>query len=404
LELSAGWGGFTGGLIGTLGVTFNNFSLANISKPETWSPLPQGDGQKVSLRIQTTGNFFQSYNFSFTEPWLGGKKPNAFSLSGFYTKQSDGTDETFERHQGLGIGGISVGVGSRLRKPDDYFVSQTTLNLQNINLKNWQRGAFNADGVAITDGNFNNFSINQTFSRNSIDNPLFPTSGSRVQLSMQFTPPYSLFKSAETLDKEADSPREKFRFLEYHKYKLTAEWYTPLGSSKFVLRAAAKMGVLGYYNEKIGLSPFERFSLGGNGLSGQGQGQFLLGTDIISLRGYEPNQIAANANSNTGQGSAAAYNKFTMDVRYPFTTNPNSTIYALAFAEGGNAWNSMKDYNPFNLYRSAGLGLRVFLPMFGTLGFDYAMGLDRAKDEITPGKSIFDNYGKFFIILGFEPE
>jgi outer membrane protein insertion porin family len=402
LELSAGWGGFSGGLIGTLGVTFNNFSLANIGKPETWSPLPQGDGQKVSLRIQTTGNYFQSYNFSFTEPWLGGKKPNAFSLSGFYTKQSYGGVEGTNSYQSLGIGGISAGIGARLRKPDDYFVSQTTLNLQNINLDNWQSGAFNADGRKITAGNYYNFSINQTFSRNSIDNPLFPTSGSRVQLAMQFTPPYSLFKSAATLENEANKPEEKFKFLEYQKYKLTAEWYTPLGSSKFVLRAAAKMGILGYYNEKIGLSPFERFSLGGNGLSGQGQGQFLLGTDIISLRGYEAGQLSANNGSS--QGSAAAYNKFTMDVRYPFTTNPNSTIYALAFAEGGNAWNSMKDYNPFNLYRSAGLGLRVFLPMFGTLGFDYAMGLDRSKNEIIPGKSIFDNYGKFFIILGFEPE
>jgi outer membrane protein insertion porin family len=397
LELSAGWGGLTGGLIGTLGVTFNNFSLSNISKPDTWSPLPQGDGQKVSLRIQTTGDFFQSYNFSFTEPWLGGKKPNAFSLSGFMTKQSYGGIGS--NASGMTIAGLSAGLGSRLRKPDDYFVSQTTLNLQNIDLKNWSNGAFRAGGEVLTYGSFNNFSINQTFSRNSIDNPLFPTSGSRVQLSMQFTPPYSLFSST---DPSTQTNQEKFHFLEYHKYKLTAEWFTPLGSSKFVLRTAAKMGVLGYYNEKIGLSPFERFSLGGNGLAGMGQNQFLLGTDIISLRGYDPGELASSG-GNT-QGSAAAFNKFTVDIRYPFTTNPNSTIYALAFAEGGNAWNNMRDYNPFSLYRSAGLGLRVFLPMFGTLGFDYALGLDKAPNTISASKSIFDNYGKFFIILGFEPE
>jgi outer membrane protein insertion porin family len=164
------------------------------------------------------------------------------------------------------------------------------------------------------------------------------------------------------------------------------------------------MGVLGYYNEKIGLSPFERFSLGGNGLSGQGQNQFLLGTDIISLRGYDAGELEANETNASGQGSAAAYNKFTVDVRYPFTTNPNSTIYALAFAEGGNAWNKMEDYNPFSLYRSAGLGLRVFLPMFGTLGFDYAVGLDKDPRSISANKTFLDNYGKFFIILGFEPE
>jgi outer membrane protein insertion porin family len=404
LELSAGWGGLQGGLIGTLGVTFNNFSLKNIDKPETWSPLPQGDGQKVSLRIQTTGDFYQSYNFSFTEPWLGGKKPNAFSLSGFLTKQSNGQPEGISTYQALTIGGISVGIGSRLRKPDDYFVSQTTLNLQNISLNKWVNGSFRVGNEQLINGNFNNFSINQTISRNSIDNPLFPTSGSRVQLSMQLTPPYSLFKSDAAIANE--STADKFKFLEYQKYKLTAEWYTPLGSSKFVLRTAAKMGILGYYNEKIGLSPFERFSLGGNGLSGLGQSQYLLGTDIVSLRGYDPGDIQSTREVGGQQGSAAAFNKFTVDIRYPFTTNPNSTIYALAFAEGGNAWNSMKDYNPFGLYRSAGLGLRVFLPMFGTLGFDYALGVD-GKQPYTAGtssKTFFDNYGKFFIILGFEPE
>jgi outer membrane protein insertion porin family len=406
LELSAGWGGLTGGLIGTLGVTFNNFSMKNIGKPETWSPLPQGDGQKVSLRIQTTGDYYQSYNFSFTEPWLGGKKPNAFSASAFLTKQSQGLQDA-SNYQALIIKGLSLGIGARLRKPDDYFVSQTSLNLQNITLEKWIYGSFSAKGKALTDGNFNNFSINQTFSRNSIDNPLFPTSGSRVQLSLQFTPPYSLFKDQKQLAADVADPAKTgdvFQFVEYHKYKLTAEWYTPLGSSKFVLRTAAKMGILGHYNDKIGLSPFERFSLGGNGLSGQGQNQYLLGTDIISLRGYDANELAANAANSSGQGSAAAYNKFTVDVRYPFTTNPNSTIYALAFAEGGNAWNKMEDYNPFSLYRSAGLGLRVFLPMFGTLGFDYAVGLDKNPAYISPNKTFLDNYGKFFIILGFEPE
>jgi outer membrane protein insertion porin family len=212
---------------------------------------------------------------------------------------------------------------------------------------------------------------------------------------MQFTPPYSLFSSADYSQKPVS---ERFKFLEYHKYRLTAEWFAPLGSSKFVLRASAKMGILGYYNDKIGLSPFERFKLGGDGLSGLGGTTFLLGTDIIASRGYDVSDIAANQSAQQG---AAAFNKFSMELRYPFTTNPNSTIYALGFVEGSNAWNSVQTYNPLNLYRSAGLGLRVFLPMFGTLGFDYGLGFDKFADPT--GKKITD-FGKFNIILGFEPE
>ena len=390
LELSAGWGGFNNAIIGTLGVTFNNFSLRNVNKPETWSPLPQGDGQKLSLRMQSTGGFYQSYNMSFTEPWLGGKKPNALSVSAFYTLQSRGVSGT-ESYSGLGILGGSIGIGTRLKKPDDYFVSQTSLNLQNIELNNWPGFA------GITKGNFNNFSINQTFSRNSIDNPIFPTSGSRFLLSMQFTPPYSLFDNRTYDDLPAN---EKFKFLEYHKWKFTGEWFTPIGSSnKIVLRTAVKMGVLGSYNSKIGLSPFERFRLGGDGISGLGGGnQFLLGTDLIALRGYETEQIAANG-SGTG---AAMFNKFTAEMRYALTTNPSSTIYATTFLEGGNAWNNLKDYNPLNLYRTAGAGLRVFLPMFGTLGFDYGLGLD--KQNLINSNAKVSDFGKFTIILGFEPE
>ncbi len=400
LELSAGYGGLQGGLIGTLGVTFNNFSLKNLSHPETWSPLPQGDGQRLSLRAQTTGNYYSSFNMSFTEPWLGGKRPNAFSASAFLTQQTNGQPQETSSFAGLTIKGISVGLGTRLKKPDDFFVSNTTLSLQNITLNKWQGfSVTNTDTKqteALRTGEFYNFSINQTFSRNSIDNPIFPTSGSRFQLSMQLTPPYSLFSSEEP----SSNLQERFKFVEYQKYKFTAEWFTPLGP-KFVLRTAAKMGFLGYYNPKIGLAPFERFQLGGDGITGNFGGSYLLGIDLIALRGYEvsgPNGLEINTSH---PGGAGVFNKYTVELRYPFTTNPNSTIYATTFLEAGNAWRTTDDYNPFNLYRTAGMGLRVFLPMFGTLGFDYGLGLDKTPQ--TP-KDIFTDYGKFTIILGFEPE
>lgn len=387
LELSAGWGGFNG-VIGTLGVTFNNFSIRNIFKPEAWSPLPQGDGQRLSIRAQTNGRFYQSYNFSFTEPWLGGKKPNSFTIGAYHTLFSNGRDRESPQYSGLGITGLSVGLGTRLRWPDDFFISNTTISLQRIALSN--RTGFSLDnGQPVTDGDYNNFNINQTISRNSIDAPIFPTTGSKISLSVQLTPPYSLFTNKNYEDL---SIQERFRYLEYHKWNIRAEWYTSL-VGKFVLKSSAKIGILGTYNSAVGLSPFERFELGGDGITNFAGIQ---GKDIISLRGYEVNDLPVNQQYD----GAAAYNKFALELRYPFSLNPMSTIYALAFVEGGNAWISMKDYNPFELRRSAGLGLRVFLPMFGTLGFDYGFGFDRDLDP----SARWTDYGNFNIILGFEPE
>lgn len=396
LELSAGYGGLQGGLIGTLGVTFNNFSLKNLSHPETWSPLPQGDGQRLSIRAQTTGELYQSYNISFTEPWLGGKRPNAFSASAFLTQQTNGLVRDASSFAGLTIKGLSVGLGTRLKRPDDFFVSNTTINLQNLTLARWS-GFTVTDKTtntlqAITTGDFYNFSINQTFSRNSIDNPIFPTSGSRFILSAQLTPPYSLL----TNKAPSENLQERFKFVEYQKYKFTAEWFTPLGP-KFVLRTAAKMGFLGYYNEKIGLAPFERFQLGGDGITGNFGGAVLLGIDLLALRGYEVNQIEANSVT----GGSAVFNKYTVELRYPFMNSPSTTIYTTAFLEAGNAWRNAADYNPLTMYRSAGMGLRVFLPMFGTLGFDYGLGLDKIP---ATQKDFLTDYGRFTIILGFEPE
>ena len=425
LELSAGYGGFQG-LIGTLGVTFNNFSLQNINKLGAWSPLPTGDGQRLSLRLQSNGRFFRSFNFSFTEPWLGGKKPNALTVGA----QTSSFDNTTVGSGKLEIRNFFAGLGTRLRWPDDFFTSSTTLNIENISLEDFS-GQF-----IVNDGNFKNFNISQVFSRSSIGNPMFPMSGSRVALTIQFTPPYSLFRKDNFwvfTDEEVDElhrerllelgirQREeyfttvgadgltaaerdvanaedsrRFEFLEYHKWRLDAEWYfNPIG--KLVFTTSAKMGFLGNYNSSVGDVPFERFELGGDGLSNQGAG--ITGLDIIALRGYDVEDIDPDSRLN---GGGIIFNKFTAELRYPLSTNPSSTIYTTLFFQGGNQWSSFDEYSPFDLRRSVGAGLRVFLPAFGLLGFDYGFGLD--KDVTGSEIPTLGQLGQFSIILGFEPD
>ena len=392
LELSAGWGG-TRGVIGTLGVTFNNFSLRNLFNREAWHPLPQGDGQRLSLRAQTNGKFFQSYNASFTEPWLGGRKPTSFTVAGFYNRFNLSTFAADPRRLTILQGSVSL--GTRLRWPDDNFVFRTGINLQTLDLNNWSQLFVTDEGQSVNEGYYNNFSLSLTLARSTINDPLFPREGSNISLTAQLTPPYSLFNDRNY---QALDPAERFRWLEYHKWRFDAEWYTPL-AGKLVLKAAAKIGILGYYDARIGTSPFERFQLGGDGINNQQFG--FQGVDIISLRGYETNQLENNLNPNSNNQELAAtpvFDKFTLEVRYPISLNPSSTIYVLAFAQGGNAWRQIRDFNPFDLKRSVGFGLRVFLPMFGTLGFDYGIGLDKT------GERSLSNLGDFNIILGFEPE
>ncbi len=398
LELSAGWAGGGRGVIGTLGVSFNNFSVRNIFKKESWSPLPQGDGQRLSLRAQTNGNRYQSYNMSFTEPWLGGKKPTSFTLGGYYTILTNGRDRDQPTHGRFNILGASVGLGTRLKWPDDYFISNTTFTLQRLRLFNWGSGGFvTEDDEVITDGFYYNLSLNQTVTRSSVDEPIYPRSGSTFSLSAQFTLPYSLFndRSYSKL-----SPEEKFKWLEYHKWRFNFDWYTPLTNDrKLVLKVGGKIGMIGTYNDEIGLSPFEQFQLGGDGFSQQ-TGSFYQGTDIISLRGYDVGDLEANRRGNSIV-PAPVFDKFNVEIRYPFSLNPSATIYVLAFASGGNAWKRFRDFNPFDVKRSAGMGLRVFLPMFGTLGFDYGLGFDKPDTGVG---SVFERFGRFNIILGFEPE
>lgn len=387
LELSAGWGGVGRGVIGTLGVTFNNFSLRNLFKPEAWNPLPQGDGQKLSLRIQTNGRFFQSYNFSFTEPWLGGKKPNAFTLSAYHTNFNNGFSQESSNFQRLQITGASVGLGTRLRFPDDFFVYQISLNYRNMDLL--RRFDFE-----IPTGSFHTLSLSQTISRNSIDNPIFPQKGSNISLTLNLTVPYSLLSGKSNEEYAAMDPAKKFELVEFHKWDFLAEWYGKIVKN-FVVKLSLKMGFLGYYNPNVGLSPFDRYELGGDGISNF---QGLQGKDIVSLRGYrDPIQDVSAANAK----GAAIYNKVTMELRYLISPNPSATIWVLAFAEAGNAWSNFQEYNPFQLKRSVGAGVRVFLPMFGTLGFDYGIGFD--KPHLNGSQKITD-YGAFNIVLGFEPK
>lgn len=394
LELSAGYQPATafsrGGVIGTLGVTFNNFSVRNIKNREAWNPLPQGDGQRFSVRGQTAGDRYQSYNASFTEPWLGGKRPNSLTVAGFYNRFTSGFagSETF---QSLDIVQGTVGFGTRLKFPDDNFVFRADLDLQTLKLNN--AAGFNfgdGRGGRLTDGIFHNYNIGLTLARNSINDPIFPKSGSLISVKLNATPPYSMFKKASFY--ETGTTNDIFRYVEYVKWRIDAEWYTSL-VGKLVLKTQAKIGILGRWSDKTPLTPFERFDLGGDGLNNQSTG--LQGRDIISLRGYDQQEIMA-----AYPFGAGVFNKYTVELRYPISLNPSSTIFVTAFAQGGNAWQRAQDFNPFDIRRSAGMGLRVFLPMFGTLGFDYGVGFD--KPGVTSRK--FSDYARFNIVLGFEPD
>jgi len=376
LELSAGFGGGIG-FTGTVGIVFNNFSLRNFFKFKEWDPLPMGDGQKLSIRYQSNGKFFNSANLSFTEPWLGGKKPTALTVSAVYGRQSysdSGYLGNPNDHYLRNFGG-GVTLSKRLKWPDDNFIFSYGINYQNYLLKDYSLFADFDNGIS------NNLFFKLTLARNSVDQPIYPRSGSNINFTFQFTPPYSLF-SDKDFKKEGASQR--YKWIEYHKYRFTAEWYQRIVGD-LVFKFAAKYGFMGYYNKDIGYSPFERFNVGGDGLSGF---NYYVGRDIISQRGYEV--YAENA---------VIFNKYTAEVRYPFSLNPSATIFGLAFVEGANGWNNFKDYNPFRLYRSAGVGIRVYLPMFGLLGLDYGLGFDRLGNGVK-----FGNATKFTFMLGFEPD
>jgi outer membrane protein insertion porin family len=404
LELSAGWGGSIG-LTGTLGISFNNFSIKNIFTKKAWDPLPMGDGQKLSLRVQSNGKAFRSYNFSFTEPWLGGKKRNALTVSVYNTKYGQtydpltgAYDPDIANTRYISTTGATVSLAKQLKWPDDFFSLSMGINYTRYKLSNYAIDPTNLPG--FENGIVNNINFRIALQRSSVDQPLFPRSGSTFMLSLQVTPPYSL------IDKNIIDKANPYNFIEYHKWRFNGEWYVPLGkphgeekNKQFVLKASAKYGFLGRFNPDLQISPFERFQVGDAGLSNQFA---LLGYDIIAHRGYPVYDVSdpkVNPDKQTANQYFTIFNKYTLEMRYPLSLNPSSTIYALGFFEAANGWYSMKEYNPFKLRRSVGVGMRFFLPMFGLLGFDYGIGLDR----FTPGGGLKDA-ARFTFMLGFEPE
>ncbi len=363
IELSGGYGGTgidgRGRIIGTLGLTFNNFSTKNFFKKGSWAPLPGGDGQRISIRAQTNGKFFRGYNFSFTEPWLGGKKPNSLTFWGVWNLIGNGFAPQSESFEGLRIGGAGVGFGRRKKFPDDYFQAYYEVGYQQYFVQNYtQFGLF-------TDGRANDFSFKYSLSRSSVTSPIYPQGGSSLKFIAKATLPYSVWDGID--DYSGLTNQERFKTLEYYKFKFTGEWYFPLTpDKKLILMPRFGFGFMGAYNNDKGLTPFERFYMGGSGLTGVNQ---IGGQEIIALRGYEDNSLSSDA----GDPLIA---KYTLELRYPISLNPSATFYVLAFGEAGNTFPNFKEFNPFNVKRSAGVGIRVFLPMFGMLGLDYGWGFD----------------------------
>lgn len=363
VQLQAGYGGNS--FIGTLGLTFNNFSLKNFLRGKDFKPVPQGDGQVLSLQAQA-GQYFQNYSIGFTEPWLFGSRPTALSISlnNSRVKYTDYNGDS----QKLNIFSASVGLNRRLLWPDPYFSLYTGFAYQGYNFNNYP---FQFGTEQVTDGSANNFSLNIALSRNSAGyDPHFPTQGSNIEASVKLTPPYSLFNKK---DYSNMSIAERYKWLEFYKIKLKADTYNTI-TGKLVLRSTAEMGFMDGYNKTLGAPPFERFYLGGTGLFG---GRFD-GRELIPLRGYENASTYGGLSEDvTPTGGGTIYNRFAVELRYPISMNQTAKIYALTFAEGGNTWNSFSSYNPFQLKRSVGLGIRVYMGAFGLIGFDFAYGFDR---------------------------
>ncbi len=395
IELSGGWG--AGMFVGSLGLSFNNFSLRNIFNKEAYSPLPTGDGQKLQLKAQANGKYYKSLSISFTEPWLGGRRPNSLTVSAFYSSQTGVSSSYYNNfYNGYSSGytsggstiaskssisqyrkvsGFSVGFGKRLTWPDDWFVLYTDVSYQHYNLKNWQY-------FLMQNGNSHNIAFGVSLSRNSIDNPIYSRSGSNFSIGVKFTPPYSAFSNRNW--RNEDRTNILYKFIEYHKWSLKGQVFKPLSPNrKLVLMGKFEMGFLGYYN-RYKKSPFEKYVMGGDGMSGYST----YGEETIGLRGYENSSLTPRAGSSYSY-DGNIYNKYSMELRYPITLQPQATVYALAFAEAGNCWSTFQDYSPFDLKRSAGVGVRIFLPIFGLLGMDWGYGFDEVDGYNGAGGSQF---------------
>ena len=392
LELSGGWGGNT--FVATAGVVFNNFSTKRMFDKHAWQPVPLGDAQNLAFRFQTNGTYYTALTASFTEPWLFGKRPTSLNLSAYYTRQTNSYIylNILSKDRMMEIYGLSATLGRRLKWPDNYFILYNGLSWQTYDLHNWYSGYFFFD-----DGVSHNISYSLTLSRNSSDQMIYPRSGSEFSASVQLTPPFSLFRKKDlgTLDANGEpvkvdswkdinydnwSSGDRFKWIEYHKWKFSGTVYTKLVGD-LVLMSRAQFGYLGYYNRKWGYSPFEGFLVGGDGMSGYST----YGSEVIALRGYENYSLTplrtTSYNSNGTAYAGNVYDKFTVELRYPVILQPSSTIYALAFLEGGNCWADIREFNPFQIKRSAGVGVRVYLPMIGLLGVDWGYGFDSTDDK-----------------------
>lgn len=363
VQLQAGYGGSS--FIGTLGLTFNNFSLRNFLKLKDFKPVPQGDGQTLSVQAQA-GQYFKNYSLSFTEPWLFGTRPTALSVG--LNHSSVNYTDMYGASQKLNIFSASLGLNKLLNWPDNYFSLYTGIAYQRYNFSNYP---FQFGGTTVYNGNVNNFSFNVGLSRNSAGyDPIFPTTGSNVEASVKFTPPYSLFQKK---DYSSMSAQEKYKWMEYFKVKLKADSYSEI-IGKLVLRSSAEMGFLQGYKKELGAPPFERFYVGGTGLFG---GRFD-GRELIPLRGYENASTEGGTSTDiTPYGGGTIYSRYTAELRYPISMNQTAKIYALTFAEAGNVWNNFSSFNPFQLKRSVGVGVRVYMGAFGLIGFDFAYGFDK---------------------------
>lgn len=359
IELQGGWGGYSR-VVFTAGLALDNFAASKVFQRKAWQPFPMGEGQKVSLRINTNGDYYHSASLSFTEPWLGGKKPTALSVGVYYSYQDDSYYNTSDlRNFYLSILGASATIGKRLKWPDDYFTLAQGLRYKRYHVKNWT-------SFVMPTGTSNDMAYTLTLARNSVDQLIYPRTGSEVVLESAFTFPYSLVNGK---DYNSMSIEDQYKWLEYYKINFRTAWYFNV-VDELVFSARSRFGFLGRYSDKTGYSPFERYYVGGDGITGYA----LDGRELVSLRGYE---FAAL----TGDNGATVFDKFTMDLRYPITLNPAASIYVLAFVEGGNSWSTLKSFAPFNMYRSAGVGVRIFMQMFGLIGLDWGYGFDPAYGE-----------------------
>jgi outer membrane protein insertion porin family len=410
IEFSLGWGAT--GLVGSLGLKFTNFAIQNLFNPESYRIVPQGEGQTFSINARTNGVYYTSASISFLEPWLGGKRPNSLSANLFFASQTGYSDRYYQAYENLYNNyyynynyygqsdyyqqlqeseadpdkylrtlGVSIGYGKRLSWPDDYFSFYGELSYQLFMMKDWPY-------MILTDGNSHNFALNLQLSRSTIDNPIYTRRGSQFTLGLKITPPYSLIKGTKDEEYAKMTTSEKYHLLEYHKWKFSGKVFTPLTpDAKLILMTRAEFGYLGHYN-KNKVSPFERFEVGGDGMSGY----TIYGVDIIGLRGYEDGALDPMDGN-----YSIAYNKYTMELRYPIILKPSSQVFALAFLEGGSGFNSWKEFSPFKIKRSAGVGVRLYLPIVGLLGIDWGWGFDRPMNDSKPSGSQFHfTMGKSF--------